>query len=48
VDGVDAEAGPLIRITGRARFGKVTIVRAGAGTNMLGQLFEGLWGSANR
>ena len=45
---VDVEAGPLIRITGRAVFGKVTIVRAGAGTNMLGQLFEGLWGSANR
>jgi hypothetical protein len=47
-DAVRAEEGPLIRITGRARFGKVTIVRAGAGTNVLGQLFEGLWGSANR
>jgi hypothetical protein len=42
------EEGPLIHITGRARFGKVTIVRAGAGTNMLGQLFEGLWGAAGR
>ena len=40
----EADQGPLIRITGRARFGKVTIVRAGADTNMLGQLFEGLWG----
>ena len=39
----DAEEGPLIRITGRARFGKVTIVRAGAGANLLGQLFEGMW-----
>ena len=39
-----ADQGPLIRITGRARFGKVTIVRAGADTNLLGQLFEGLWG----
>lgn len=47
-DAVDAEAGPLIRITGRARFGKVTIVRAGTGANMLGQLFEGLWGPSNR
>ena len=47
-EAVDAEEGPLIRITGRARFGKVTIVRAGAGANMLGQLFEGLWGPSNR
>jgi Domain of unknown function (DUF1707) len=39
-----ADQGPLIRITGRARFGKVAIVRAGADTNLLGQLFEGLWG----
>lgn len=38
------EDGPLIRITGRARLGKVTIVRAGADTNVLGQLFETLWG----
>jgi hypothetical protein len=44
----DAEEGPLIRITGRARFGKVTIVRAGAGQNLLGQLFEGLWGAGNQ
>ncbi len=47
-EAVDAEEGPLIRITGRARFGKVTIVRAGAGANMLGQLFEGLRGPSNR
>jgi hypothetical protein len=47
-ESVEAEAGPLIRITGRARFGKVTIVRAGAGANMLGQLFEGLWGPSRR
>lgn len=40
----DGDEGPLIRITGRARLGKVTIVRAGADTNLLGQLFEGLWG----
>ena len=44
----DAQEGPLIRITGRARFGKVTIVRAGADTNLLGQLFEGLWGNGHR
>ena len=44
----DSEEGPLIRITGRARFGKVTIIRAGADTNLIGQLFEGLWGSGNR
>ncbi|HET9169086.1 MAG TPA: DUF1707 domain-containing protein [Actinospica sp.] len=44
----DAEEGPLIRITGRARFGKVTIVRAGAGANLLGQLFEGVWGNGAR
>ena len=44
----DAEEGPLIRITGRARFGKVMIIRAGADTNLLGQLFEGLWGTGNR
>jgi len=46
--GPGADEGPLIRITGRARFGKVTIVRAGADTNLLGQLFEGLWGSGGR
>jgi hypothetical protein len=45
-DRAGTEDGPLIRITGRARLGKVTIVRAGADTNMLGQLFESLWGSA--
>jgi hypothetical protein len=43
-----ADQGPLIRITGRARFGKVTIVRAGADTNLLGALFEGLWGQGGR
>lgn len=41
------EEGPLIRVTGSARFGKVTIVRAGAGANLLGQVFEGLWGPGN-
>lgn len=44
----DTDDGPLIRITGGARFGKVTIVRAGADTNLIGQLFEGLWGPGNR
>jgi hypothetical protein len=44
----DGDEGPLIRITGRARFGKVTIIRAGSDTNLIGQLFEGLWGSGNR
>ena len=44
----DSEEGPLIRITGRARFGKVTIIRAGADTNLIGQIFEGLWGAGNR
>jgi Domain of unknown function (DUF1707) len=50
VPGADGEAGegPLIRITGRARFGKVTIIRAGSDTNLIGQLFEGLWGPGNR
>jgi hypothetical protein len=38
------DEGPLIRITGRARFGKVTIVRAGADTAVLGQVAEALWG----
>ena len=49
-DAIDPEGdeGPLIRITGRARFGKVTIVRAGADANPIGQLFEGLWGSGSR
>jgi len=46
--GPGAEDGPLIRITGRARFGKVTIVRAGADAHLLGQIFEGLWGTQNR
>ena len=46
--GPGAQDGPLIRITGRARFGKVTIVRAGAGTDLLGQVFEGLWGTGSR
>jgi hypothetical protein len=40
----ETDEGPLIRITGRARLGKATIVRAGADTNVLGQLFEHLWG----
>jgi Domain of unknown function (DUF1707)/Cell wall-active antibiotics response 4TMS YvqF len=40
--------GPLIRITGRARFGKVTITRAGAGLDLLGLLPEGLWGGGHR
>jgi len=44
----DSADGPLIRITGRARFGKVTIVRAGADTDLIGQLFHGLWGTENR
>jgi hypothetical protein len=44
----DAEEGPLIRITGRACFGKVAILRAGADTNVLGQMFETLWGQGNR
>jgi hypothetical protein len=43
--GAPAEDGPLIRIVGRARLGKVTIVRAGADTNILGHLFESLFGS---
>lgn len=45
-DGAAAEPqdGPLIRIVGRARLGKVAIVRAGTDSNMLGQLFEGLFG----
>jgi len=47
-DGAGADEGPLIRITGRACFGKVTIVRAGADTNLLGKVFEGLWGTGNR
>lgn len=45
---VDAAEGPLIRITGRARFGKVSIVRAGSDTNVLGHVFETLWGQGNR
>lgn len=40
----DAEDGPLIRITGRARFGKVMIIRAGADTNLIGHIFERTWG----
>jgi len=40
----ETDEGPLIRITGRARLGKATIVRAGADTNVLGQLFEHFWG----
>jgi hypothetical protein len=44
----DAEEGPLIRITGRARLGKATNVRAGADANPLGQLFEGLWRQGGR
>jgi hypothetical protein len=40
----DAEEGPLIRITGRALFGKVTIIRAGADRAVLEGIFEGLWG----
>jgi hypothetical protein len=45
---VDADEGPLIRITGRACFGKVAIVRAGSDVNVLGQLFETLWGPGSR
>jgi hypothetical protein len=45
---VDAEEGPLIRITGRARFGKVAILRAGPEPAVLGALFEGLFGSGGR
>jgi hypothetical protein len=45
--GAQQEEGPLIRITGRAKFGKVTIVRAGADESMLGQLFESLWGQGH-
>lgn len=41
--GEEAQEGPLIRITGRARLGKVTIVRAGADANPFGELFERLW-----
>ncbi len=44
-DTAAVEDGPLIRIVGRARLGKVTIVRAGADAGMLGQLLEGLFGS---
>ena len=43
--GQPAEDGPLIRIVGRARLGKVTIVRAGADTNVLGNLFQDLFGA---
>ena len=39
--GAGPQDGPLIRITGRARFGKVTIVRAGAAMDLRGQLPEG-------
>jgi len=39
------EDGPLIRIVGRARLGKVTIVRAGTGANGLTSLFEDLFGA---
>lgn len=39
------EDGPLIRIVGRARLGKVTIVRAGADTHVLENLFENLFGA---
>ncbi|HTJ69314.1 MAG TPA: DUF1707 domain-containing protein [Actinospica sp.] len=45
---VGVEEGPLIRITGRARFGKVAIVRAGSDVNVLGHLFETLWGPNTR
>jgi hypothetical protein len=44
----DAEEGPLIRITGRARLGKATIVRAGADTDELGPRYTGMWGSGGR
>ncbi|HEX4792026.1 MAG TPA: DUF1707 domain-containing protein [Actinospica sp.] len=39
----DAEEGPLIRITGRARLGKATIVRAGAGEDARGHLRDMVW-----
>lgn len=44
----DAEEGPLIRITGRARFGKVAIMRAGSDFGVLGAVFEGLFGAGGR
>jgi hypothetical protein len=46
--GRDGADGPLIRITGGARFGKVTIVRAGADADPNGQIFEGSWGFGGR
>lgn len=39
------EDGPLIRIVGRAKLGKVTIVRAGADANITGHLFHDLFGA---
>ena len=46
--GAGSEDGPLIRITGRARFGKVTIVRAGAAMDLRGEQFEGGWAAGRR
>lgn len=39
------EDGPLIRIVGRARFGKVAITRAGADLDWLGRMVEGMFGA---
>lgn len=46
---VDLEEGPLIRITGRARLGKATIVRAGADTdNLPGPILDSFWRHPDR
>ncbi len=46
--GAGPQDGPLIRITGRARFGKVTIVRAGAAADLRGQLPGATWDAGAR